>query len=579
MKKINLSLELILLLTSFLLIITYNFKFPLDADVHFVIKSGEEIWQTGSFPVYDVFSWVPVNLKVPYINVEWLSCLILYLVYHTGGFLSVTIYKTFLYGVSYFILFPFLKNKYGSLPSLLAIIIAIYTGRLFLSPRAMIYSAIFFPIITYMLLLDRKTFFNKKQFLYFFIIFLLWINFHGGFFVGLVYLYTGFVINYFCKIQNMEYKKKKELLLYYLLLMAVCLIATLITPYGPGMLLKTFVYFTPQSIRIFIQGNTEYQSPLSFVKIFQDYFLVLLSGSGFLLFYFFKFRLKPSAMEIYSFIFFMLISLQAVRNIQLFSVAIIPAFSFIISSTFNLAKESKFFKQEIFFKPELHYIFLLLKIVSLYLILWHFSAILPETDPSGTKTIQKLFPVNLKEFLMKNDLPSNLYNHEIIGCYLLFHTYPGYKVSIDTRDRLVYSSDYYIEISQTFHNPEKFITFVDKYKIDLCIMDAKYHPDLLASHKGGWVLLYEEGRYKLYLRDNERNKNIIERFRNDELFYPNIYECHAFLYLNFIELKDYRKARKYLRKLINYYPEDKKLWSYLRELNRLIEEDNYKKGR
>jgi len=569
--KFDLSIETILIIVALLLIIKYNFDFPLDADVHFVIKSGEEIWQTGGFPLYDSFSWVPLELKVPYINVEWLSCLLLYLLYNKGGFLLITIYKIFIYGLGYFILFSFARKKYGLLPASIAIITGIYLGRWFLSPRALMHSAVLFPLVTYMLLYDEEKPFNKKFFLYLPLIFLIWTNLHGAFLIGLVYVYPGFLINYYFKAKNMEYKEKQKLFLSYLLLMILCLIITFITPYGSKIFWKTLVYFTPASIKIFLKLNTEYQSPLSYIKIFDYYFIITLPVSIIMLIYSSRrFHFKLSPVELYTFIFFLAISLKAVRNIQLFSIACIPIYAFIIGNTIEICKKHNFLNKNLIPSGKLSYIFISIKIICLFFILFHFATVLTRTDPTGKRLEQKLFPTNLKQFLIKNSLPSHLYNHEIIGCYLLFHLYPQYKVSIDTRDRLVYSPEYYLEFNASLHDTEKLIKFLDKYEIDVSIIDLKYHPHLLENHPD-WFLLYKEGRYLLYIRNNEKNKKIIKDFKNDKLYYPDIYECDAFLYLNFIDSKDYRKARKYIKKLIQYYPEDKNLRDYLRELNKLCE--------
>ena len=273
MKNFKLSLEIILLITSLLLIITYNFKFPIDADAHYFIKSGEEIYLLKGFPVYDSFSWVPVEQKVPYVNWEWLTCLIFYVIYNKGGFLYLTFYKTVLYGLSYFIMFFICKKKYGLLSASLSIIIAIYTGRCFLAPRAMVHTAVLFPVAIIMLLYDQDTYFDKRQLFYFPILFLVWSNLHAGFIVGMAFVFVGFLINYYFKVKKITNKKKKQLFLSYLLLVCLCLIAVMVNPYGPKVFLKILEFFTPRSIEVFIKYNTEYQSPLSYIKYF-DYYII-----------------------------------------------------------------------------------------------------------------------------------------------------------------------------------------------------------------------------------------------------------------------------------------------------------------
>src|SRR6266481_2657030 len=60
-----------------------------DPDTYWHIIVGREIWQTGSFPQKDQFSWTFEGQR--WIAKEWLSQLVLFTAYHLGSWRGVVL--------------------------------------------------------------------------------------------------------------------------------------------------------------------------------------------------------------------------------------------------------------------------------------------------------------------------------------------------------------------------------------------------------------------------------------------------------------------------------------------------------
>ncbi|MGV8119591.1 MAG: hypothetical protein AB2L14_07515 [Candidatus Xenobiia bacterium LiM19] len=564
--KYSLSIDIILALAALLYFIHCSFEFLFDPDLFMLLRTGHEIIHHG-FPYYDTFAWPPLSCKVPWIDYEWLSHVIIYIVYSAGGLTGTVIYKTFLYGVGFFVLFLWSMKKYGLRPALVALIIAIYLGRWFLSPRPMSYSAVMFPLLAFILLDLQQKPLTWKHFLLLPLMFVFWGNVHGAFVIGLVIMGAGFVLLSY--LQMKSHGRWKRMLLQFALLWLLCFLASaFINPYGWNNLkyCMDFLFFRT----VFINAASDMQPPFMRPAFNAHYFIITALTLVTLIFFLVRYRKIPSPMELFIYSVWLLASFRAARNMQLFSTASIPVLSFLILQCGTLLAGSRYYRRLTSFlarKPALPDT---AKVVAVFTVLLLFIFSFTAVDFSGKASEKDLFPVGMKDFLLHNDLPGRLYCHDIVGTYFLWYLYPRYQVSLDVRWNNVYTDEYFKEIQSSFHDSDAFFRFVKKYDPDVVIVHYKYHPSFIENDPM-WMLLYEGERSRLFLRKNEKNSAIIEKFKRDELWYPDIPDVNAFLFRTFIEIKNYDAAKKYLKRLILASPYEKELWYYYKELDRLIE--------
>lgn len=568
-QNYHISLETILFVFAVYYFIKSNFYLAYNSisDTFYMVKFGEEFVRFG-VELYYPFSWIPDDCRVPWINYQWLAHVILYFAFSMGKLTGVVILKTVVYAVSYSALFIFARNKYGVRPAVLSLILSIYLGRLWLYPLAMMYSSFFFPILTILLISIEDKGIKLYHYALIPLLFLLWVNLHGGFLVGLTYLAIGFVIIVILKRKRLQ--GYREVAKYAgkcaLILVFSFLVSCFCTPYGS----KIFQCALDILIYRPVYRNVAdfWFSPIAEFHKNLYYFIFVISLLILLPLCSLKGKRKVSSLELFSFFFCLLLSLKAMRNIQIFSTACIPITAFIISVIPELWSGFKSLFTGIS-KTLAGYGGLMeaFKIIALFLLLMQLFFLLYSTDLSFKTDEKKQFPTDIIAFFQANSLPSNLYCYDILGDYFIYYLYPKYKVGFDSSWNMCYSDFYFIEISHSFSRPDRFFRFIDKYNLDTVILPYDCH---FFDNNPHWLLIYEGQGCRVYLRKAKRNEEIINKFRDDKLYYPDTYEVDSFLYRSHMEFGNYYTALKYLNILICTNPDQKNLLEYRRALLEFI---------
>jgi hypothetical protein len=82
----------------FCLVFTVATRAPLDTDMWWHLRAGEQTWQTGRPVTVDIFSYTRQGES--WINHSWLSQVGMYLIYRLGGFLALGAFVTLLAVIS-----------------------------------------------------------------------------------------------------------------------------------------------------------------------------------------------------------------------------------------------------------------------------------------------------------------------------------------------------------------------------------------------------------------------------------------------------------------------------------------------
>ncbi len=180
----------LLALLVVLMVLTVRNRFN-DPDMWWHLKTGELIWNTHHIPTVDTFSYTTHNHA--YVPHEWLSQLTIYAAYHFGGYSGMMLWLC----------------VWGSLLLVSAYVLcALYSGNAkvaFLGALLIwFFGTVAFSIrpqlVGYLLLIGELLILHAGQtrralwFLALPPLFMLWINCHGSFFLGLIIasLYLGF---------------------------------------------------------------------------------------------------------------------------------------------------------------------------------------------------------------------------------------------------------------------------------------------------------------------------------------------------------------------------------------------------
>lgn len=123
------------------------------------------------------------------------------------------------------------------------------------------------------------------------------------------------------------------------------------------------------------------------------------------------------------------------------------------------------------------------------------------------------------DFLEKNDIHGNVLNNMGMGSQLIFRRWPKDRVFIDGRTP-VYGNDYFKNYLSIFRTASNFNRLDDRYKFDYLVLrgggkawqEKTFHEWLNDDDR--WKLVYYNYDGIVYLRNNDRNRDIIS---NNEL--------------------------------------------------------------
>jgi hypothetical protein len=153
---------------------------PLDSDMWWHLRAGQQTWQTGRPVTVDTFSYTRYGQS--WINHSWLSQVGMYLVSGALGYLGLGLLVAILAIVSMGLVYAQMEGP----PLLRAFIIILTTAvaAVVWSPRPQMASLVLFGVVGYLLYLYKWRGVNRLWVLP--LVFVLWSNLHGGYVLGLL---------------------------------------------------------------------------------------------------------------------------------------------------------------------------------------------------------------------------------------------------------------------------------------------------------------------------------------------------------------------------------------------------------
>jgi hypothetical protein len=173
--------RLFLLAAAVLLFLSFGYTEMAGSDMWWHIAAGRELAQTRTLWMVDDWSFTAAGQ--PWLNHEWLADVIYYGWVSTWGVESLVYWKWLVVVSTYAILLFVLTRETGSaLAALICSAIAIAIAAPFLDVRPHLYTLLNFSLLLYLLLGRRAATWLLA------LVFLIWVNLHGGFFFGLMAL-------------------------------------------------------------------------------------------------------------------------------------------------------------------------------------------------------------------------------------------------------------------------------------------------------------------------------------------------------------------------------------------------------
>ncbi|MBI4689554.1 MAG: hypothetical protein HY754_04720 [Nitrospirae bacterium] len=385
-----------------------------DPDFFWHLKTGEWIWQNKALPLEDPFSFTTPRIYSRsqhfILTSYWLSQIIYYLIYLVNGFQGIVLLRFFITGI---LIYTMLERKHGDDVLYMCLLIIFLTQLLEIygsNDRPQVFSYIFFAVLLFLLERQVKEKLLPTDYWLLPLLMLFWANMHGGHTVGQVTIIL-YILMEGMKFLHPSLRPVEKKAYKRLLIAGVSgIVFSLVNPNTYHALSMSI----PGGMTAF---NSEYQSSVKSFMEFNNYnmllywFILLLTIIG-LIINFKRMDITEVALLAGTGYF----SFTTMRFIPFFMIAALPVIGRLFSE-----------------KAILKWCRILILLAAIY------TALFFTWDERFN--IRKLASgkwlygssENIGDFIIKNDLKGNMYNHYGYGGYLIWRLAPERKVFIDGR--------------------------------------------------------------------------------------------------------------------------------------------------
>ena len=503
----------LLVIVLFLLIFAMAVRLPTDTDTWWHLASGKYILETGHIPFSDPFSHTMAGKG--WIDHGWLAQIALYWLFQNFSYAGLGLALAAI--VTGVMALVFLQGgatsrRFGNLRegcdlylnAFVTVLAAITSSVIWVARPQMLSFAL---VAAFSFILNRYKLkclaLPKSQALYpgiYFIplLFVLWVNVHGGFITGFLLLGSYIVGEVLNNLFDLPALSRRQIITL-LTATAISLPACLINPNTYKMLFYPFFTVGIGALRDYIQ---EWSSPdfhLSYLHPFIWMLLLTVAAMAFS-------RRRTDFTEIGLVSLFCYMSFWAQRNIPLFAIVAAPVLMRHSSSILEEIAESaqkgplgKLLSRQLPQGPLLTGINW--GILALVASVCALKIYYPLTPQANLKAQEEGLPVAAARFIGEEAPPGEMFNSYNWGGFLIWKLYPRYRVFIDGRTDL-YDDRFIREYLKVVWMDEGWEEVLERYKVNLILIEsesvlAKFLKSGLAQD---WKLAYEDEMASVFVR-------------------------------------------------------------------------------
>lgn len=310
-----------------------------------------------------------------------------------------------------------------------------------------------------------------------------------------------------CLKQNHELKSAARRRIKSLLLMTgICLPVACINPYGFHILLFPFNLVGNKMIMNFVNEfmSPNFHDPTPF-KYLLFLFIVVISLS--------KERMRPT--DLLLILAFLNMSLYSARYIPLFSLVSAPILAYHIDL---LLKNSQGKVMERYIKKSENIAAI---DSSSGGILWPIIPVVGVTCliVSGNLHYEfdpKIKPVAAVRFIEKAELTGNMFNNDEFGDYVIYATWPRYKVFFDGRSDM-YGTKILKEYLKVIGFEKGWENILKKHHINWIFIGSDSHFSRVLATRTDWSLIYSDKVAAIFIRNTPQNMAIINQYSKNAI--------------------------------------------------------------
>lgn len=492
----------LVLAITLLLIFIMAARSPLDSDLWWHLRAGEEALRAGRIVLTDTFSYT--RLGAMWVNHSWLSQVILALLYRAGGFLSLGCLVALIATASMALVYAQMRGP-ALLRAFLLILAGIVAAPVW-TPRPQLFSLLFISLTAW--LLDCYHAGQEKRILWLLPLFVLWSNLHGGYPLGLMLIAADIVGQVYNRIfdsqeQSLSWRQIGRMVW----IGAAAFLLTAVNPNGIQMWLIPFKTVNVGILQTLIQ---EWASPDFHDPVQQPFLaLFLLAAAGLALS-----KKRASGVDVARFVLFGGLGLVARRNFGPFALVAAPVLvralaggfheqlSAVLQSPTGLRIANFIRSLDQPSDPEQTGAQRLKRMINLLIIaVLGFTAagkIYTVTHPAFLQQqIEQNYPAEAVQWLKTNHPQGRLFNAYNWGGYLLW-SLPEYPVFVDGRTDL-FGDDILTEWVTVVQAGEGWQQILNRWQVTLILLEPD-RPVVMQLAAAGWNIILEGPGYILYGR-------------------------------------------------------------------------------
>ncbi len=499
-----LTTDRLLVIVLFVLIFAMAVRPPADNDTWWHLSSGQYILENG-IPFHDPFSHTVFGKG--WIDHGWLAQSGLYLLYANFGYaglgLALALAVTLTMG------FVFLQSEVNLYLRAFVTILAAITSAVIWIARPQTIS--FVLAGAFCLILYGYKYRGRNYLFLIPVLFVLWVNVHGGFIVGFLIL-GGYIAGEFLNnvLGGGGEREGKHVLGYRQILTligvtALSLLACLINPNTYKMLTYPFFTVGIGALRDYIQ---EWAAPDFHLLHFHPFIWMLLLTLAAL-------GLSARRADFTDLILvsgFCYMSLWAGRNVALFALVAAPVLSRHGAVVIDRLRESLYapgtgqgalagmLNKKFAPSPLLsvvNWVLLVVIVLGCGVRIYY-----PLTVQANLQAQEEFLPLGAVDFIEdhQDSLPGEMFNSYNWGGYLIWRLYPRYRVFIDGRTD-IYDDAFVREYLQVVWARPGWQKVLDDYKVNFILVESDGLLATFLAENGDWRLAYQDEMAVIFVRE------------------------------------------------------------------------------
>jgi hypothetical protein len=464
-------------------------------------------------PVHENFySYTNPDFQVP--NHHWGSGVLFYFVYKLSGFSGLSFFYILLSLATFFIFFYIAKRESNfTVAALLSLLLLpLMAERREIRPE--IFSYFLAGVFLWVLWKWRKRELVAKWLYVLPLTMIFWVNLHVYFFLGLFLIGVFWLVEtlplFFAKLEDEEFLEKAAHFKNLSWVLFLGILASLISPFGlkglfyPLQIFKNYGYTIVENKSVwFVENYGIVNSNFMLIKVV----LVLVVLSSVLLFL--VDRKKISARYAICALFFGVMGWLAIRNFTLLGFFALPILALNFENIFTPNQKNNLPAKEnglavAYITVVIFAVFANYQFVSLHLA-DRGIGLLPGNEAAG-------------EFLKNEKNVGPIFNNYDIGGYLIWNLPVSEKVFVDNRPE-AYPDSFFSEIYKPMQeNPDIFKKIDQEYNFNMVVFSRNditpwgMNFSKVIKEDPDWALVYSDNFAIIYLKDNEQNQPVIDKF-------------------------------------------------------------------